>query len=102
MQTVEAINNFPVDVVKFHQLQVVRGTPLARMWQDGTADIVCWTARQYAELCASIVERLRPDIAIDRFVSQSPDELLITPRWGLKNHEFTSLVIKALNRRREN
>lgn len=102
MQTVEAINNLSVDVVKFHQLQVVRGAPLARMWQDGTADIVCWTAQQYAELCACIVERLRPDIAIDRFVSQSPDELLITPRWGLKNHEFTSLVIKVLNRRREN
>ncbi|MDE5720235.1 MAG: TIGR01212 family radical SAM protein [Paramuribaculum sp.] len=102
MQTVEAINRLPVDVVKFHQLQVVRGTPLARMWQEGTADLVCWTAQQYAELCADIVLRLRPDIAIDRFVSQSPDELLITPRWGLKNYEFTSLVIKALKRRQEN
>lgn len=99
MQTVEAINRLPVDVVKFHQLQVVRGTPLARMWQEGTADLISWTAQQYAELCADIVLRLRPDIAIDRFVSQSPDELLITPRWGLKNYEFTSLVIKALKRR---
>lgn len=102
MQTVEAINRLPVDVVKFHQLQVVRSTPLARMWQEGTADIISWTAQQYAELCADIVLRLRPDIAIDRFVSQSPDELLITPRWGLKNYEFTSLVIKALKRRQEN
>lgn len=102
MQTVEAINRLPVDVVKFHQLQVVRGTPLARMWQEGTADLISWTAQQYAELCADIVLRLRPDIAIDRFVSQSPDELLITPRWGLKNYEFTSLVIKALKRRQEN
>jgi hypothetical protein len=39
---------------------------------------------------------LRPDIAIERFVSQSPAEMLISPRWGLKNYQFTNLLHNRL------
>jgi radical SAM superfamily enzyme len=45
------------------------------------------------------VEHLRPDIVLERFVSQSPKELLIAPDWGLKNHEFTDKVKKRMRER---
>lgn len=94
MRTVEAINGLPLSTVKFHQLQVIRGTELARQLQAGEVEVIRWTAEEYAQVCARVLQRLRPDIAVDRFVSQSPAELLIFPRWGLKNYQFANLLRK--------
>ena len=94
MRTVEAINGLPLSTVKFHQLQVIRGTELARQLQAGEVEVIRWTAEEYAQVCARVLQHLRPDIAVDRFVSQSPAELLIFPRWGLKNYQFANLLRK--------
>lgn len=106
MQTVARINALPVSTVKFHQLQVVKGTALAAMMADGRmtagspekGGITLFTVEQYLDLCVMLVDALRPDIAIDRFTAQSPGALLVAPRWGLKNHEFTDLLHKRLRR----
>lgn len=94
LQTIDAVNTLPVDVVKMHQLQILRGTALAA----DHADVMEYDAAAYARMCARFVRRLRPDIAIERFVSQAPPELLVSPRWGLKNYQFTALVEKELSR----
>lgn len=92
LQTVDRASELPIDSVKFHQLQIVRGTRLGADYLAGTADVELFDVDSYIRLCADIVRRLRSDIAIERFVSQSPDNLLIAPRWGLKNYEFTNLL----------
>ncbi|WP_435870427.1 TIGR01212 family radical SAM protein [Muribaculum intestinale] len=97
LETVDAVNALPVDVVKFHQLQLLRGTRMAEDVERGLYDIIRYTPEEYARLCVRLLGRLRPDIAVERFVSQSPPELLIYPRWGLKNYQFTQLVINLLN-----
>jgi radical SAM superfamily enzyme len=33
---------------------------------------------------------------VERFVSQSPKELLIAPDWGLKNYEFADRLRKRI------
>lgn len=96
MQTIDRINALPVETVKFHQLQIIRGTRLAAEVAAGRADFIRFTPESYIDLCVRIIQRLRPDIAIERFVSQSPEHLLIEPRWGLKNYQFTNLLNKAL------
>lgn len=94
LQTIDAVNTLPVDVVKMHQLQILRGTALAA----DHADVTEYDAATYARMCARFVRRLRPDVAIERFVSQAPADLLVSPRWGLKNYQFTTLVEKELSR----
>ncbi|MCM1348739.1 MAG: TIGR01212 family radical SAM protein [Firmicutes bacterium] len=96
LDTIHAVNLLPVDVVKIHQLQLIRGTRLARQVEQGELEITEWQLDSYIDLCCDITETLRPDIAIERFVSQSPDSLLISPRWGLKNYQFAAVLQKAL------
>lgn len=97
LETVRQINNLPVDTVKFHHLQILRGTPLARAVAEGTiADFEQFTPESYAGLCLEIISLLRKDIAIERFLAQAPSELLISPRWGLKNYEFTNILNRKL------
>ncbi|MDE7152830.1 MAG: TIGR01212 family radical SAM protein [Muribaculaceae bacterium] len=96
LETVDRIATLPLMTVKFHQLQVIRGTRLAQMMEQGSVELPHFTVESYLDLCAAIVRRLPSHIAIERFTSQSPDNLLITPRWGLKNYQFTELLRKRL------
>ena len=55
-----------------------------------------FTVEKYLELVVQYLELLNPEIVVERFVSEAPDELLIAPRWGLKNFEFTAKLEKLL------
>ncbi len=88
LETIDRVNDLPVDTVKIHQLQLVKGTKMALDVERGLYDIPRFSAEEYLDLCVEILHRLRPGIALERFVSQSPPELLIYPRWNLKNYQF--------------
>ena len=94
--TIECVAALPIDTLKLHQLQLIRGTRLARQVADGEVTVAQWSAEEYADVCIDLLHRLPPHIAVERFVSQSPASLLISPRWGLKNHEFTHLLHRRL------
>lgn len=100
LESVKTINRLPVSSVKFHQLQIVRDTQLASQYALGVSDIRLFTLEEYLELCVTLIDTLRPDIAIDRFVSAAPASLLVAPRWGIKNHEFTDKLHRILAGRR--
>ena len=93
------LSALPLTMVKLHQLQLIRGTRLAQEYEQGLADIYPDTVTEYVDLAIDFIERLRPDIVVERFVSQSPDALLIAPRWGLKNHEFTARLLQRMRER---
>ena len=84
----------PIDILKIHQMQIIKGTRLAEEFAAQPFHI--YTADEYIELIAQYIQRLRPDMVLERFVSQSPKELLIAPHWGLKNYEFTNLLVNYL------
>jgi hypothetical protein BACCOPRO_03322 len=58
-----------------------------------------YTADEYIELVIDYIERLRSDLVLERFVSQSPKDLLIAPDWGLKNYEFTERLKRRMKER---
>lgn len=88
------ISSLPIDILKIHQMQIIRGTRLAEEFAANPFHI--YTVDEYIQLIAEYIQRLRPDLILERFVSQSPKELLIAPHWGLKNYEFTNLLVNYL------
>ncbi len=95
-ETVRRTGELPVSTVKFHHLQVLRGTPLARMFEDGTLPhMLHFEPEQYARLCVRLLKFLPKNIAIERFVAQAQDKFLIAPRWNLKNYEFSAILDRA-------
>ena len=69
---------------------------MAQQVENGDLSIIEWTAEEYIDVCLAFLRRLSPSIAVERFVSQSPAELLISPKWGLKNYEFTNLLMNRI------
>lgn len=86
------LSALPLTTLKLHQLQLIKGTRMAEEYAQQPADFHLFTAEEYIDLVIDFVERLRPDIVLERFVSQSPSSLLAVEGWGLKNHEFVAKV----------
>lgn len=98
LATADAVSHIPVDTVKLHQLQLIKGTKMAQQVAIGEVNIMEWSAEEYIDVCVAFLRRLSPHIAVERFVSQSPEALLISPRWGLKNYEFTNLLLNRIRK----
>ncbi len=93
------LSELPITTLKLHQLQLVRGTQMFVQYKRNPEYFHLYEADEYIDLVVDFVELLNPDIIIERFISQSPDNLLIAPRWGLKNFEFVAKVEKRLEER---
>lgn len=93
----QLIASLPITTLKLHQLQVIKGTQLAREYEFHPWPLP--TAEEYVDLVLEYISHLPPSLVLERFVSQSPPEYVIAPRWGLKNHEFSALVKKAIQKR---
>ncbi len=90
------ISELPLTAIKLHQLQLVKGTKMARQFTEHPEWFRLMTADEYIDLAIDFLELLNPEIAVERFVSQSPSEFLISPDWGLKNFEFVAKIEKRL------
>lgn len=96
----KTLSELPLTTLKLHQLQLIKGTRMAHEYEeDPSAYNIFHDINQYIDLVVDYIEQLRPDIIIERFVSQSPRELLLAPDWRLKNYEITSRIQKRIKER---
>lgn len=89
------ISSLPLTILKIHQLQIIKGTKLAQLYDKEPFHL--YSVEEYIDLICQYIRLLRSDLVLERFVSQSPADLLIAPKWGLKNYEFTNLLNNRLN-----
>ncbi|MBQ2808318.1 MAG: TIGR01212 family radical SAM protein [Bacteroidaceae bacterium] len=99
MRQATVLSRLPLTTLKLHQLQLIRGTRMAAEYSECPEDFKLFELDDYIETVIDYVERLRPDIVLERFASQSPKELLIAPDWGLKNHELVDKIKRRMRER---
>lgn len=99
MLQARTVSSLPLTTLKMHQLQLIKGTRMAQLYAQSPQDFHLYEVDDYIELIIDYMEQLRPDIILDRFVSQSPSEWLIAPRWGMKNHVFVDKLKKRMRQR---
>jgi len=92
----KALNKLPINSLKLHQLQIVKHTMMAKQFKDNPEQFSLFTADEYLNLICEFVALLRPNIIIERFISQSPQHLLMAPKWNLKNFEMVAKIDKKL------
>ena len=100
IEQVEQINSLPLTTVKFHQLQLFRGTALAREWDEHPERFRFWSIEEYIDLFVEILRRLRPDIVVERFAGEAPPRYHHTEGWGLvRNEQLLAMLDKRLEER---
>ena len=95
------INSLPLTTVKFHQLQIVRGTAMEREYASRPSDFIRFTLDGYIDFFVDMLERLRPDLCIERFAGEVPPRFVNETPWGLiRNVELLRLLESRLLARR--
>lgn len=93
----DVLSQLPVSLVKLHQLLVLRGTAMARDWEEHREDFLDPSLDDYVRLVAAFARRLRPDIVIERYAASAPPHQLIAPHWGVKPAEVERRVRAMLH-----
>lgn len=99
LEQARVISQLPVNNLKLHQLQIHKGTVMENQFRKSPENFHLFSAEEYIELVVDYLELLNPKIIVERFISQAPPEMLIAPKWGLKNFEFVAKLEKKLKER---
>ena len=101
LDSCELINSLPIRSVKFHQLQIVKGTRMEKEYEEKPQDFERFSLEEYIDFFVDMLERLRPDLFIERFVGEVPPRFVNETPWGLiRNVELLRLLEKRLEDRR--
>lgn len=96
----DTINNLPLRSIKFHQLQLVKGTRMKAEFESHPEEFKRYSLDEYLDLMTDILERLRPDLYIERVVGEVPPRFVDTPEWGLiRNFQIIDLLEQRMESR---
>ena len=100
LEETDMINDLPLTTVKFHQLQIVKGTAIEKEYALCPDDFVQFSLDGYIDFFSDILERLRPDLYIERFAGEVPPRFVNSTPWGLvRNAELLRLLDRRLEER---
>jgi radical SAM protein (TIGR01212 family) len=91
------ISGLPLTTVKFHQLQIIRGTTMESEYQKNPDDFELFTWEEYLDFFISFLERLNPAFVVERFTGEAPPRFLTGKGWGKKrSDQIVNLIEKRL------
>lgn len=101
IQGVDSINKLKINTIKFHQLQIIRNTAMEAEYRSRPEAFAFFDFDSYASLMADIVERLRPDLIIERFAAEVPPRYLAAKPWNGQRHETLQAAVSQLLAKRQ-
>ena len=94
------ISSLPLHSVKFHQLQIVKGTRIEKEFAQVPQDFLRLSLPDYLDMVIDILERLRPDLYIERVAGEVPPRFVNETQWGLiRNFQILHLLDERLSER---
>lgn len=94
------INKLPLNSVKFHQLQIIKGTAMEREFETHREDFIEFGLDEYLDFFVDFLELLRPDLYIERFAGEVPPRFVNSTPWGkVRNVELLRMLEKRLQER---
>ena len=92
------ISALPLNNIKFHQLQIIKNTAMAAEYKNHPETFDFFQLDEYIEFIIDFIEKLSPDIVIERFSGEVPPRFLVGPGWGLIR---TDQVLQKIEKRLE-
>lgn len=87
LSDVKLLNELQPQFVKFHQLQIFKATPMAEEFAAHPERFHTLTAEEYVGFICDYIERLSPEIVVERFSAEAPPRFLSVSRWNLLRHD---------------
>lgn len=94
------VSALPLDNIKFHQLQIIKGTRMADEYLINPASFQLFKMDEYLDFMIQFIEQLNPSFVIERFAGEVPPRFLVSAPWSnLRNDEFNRLLEQKLEER---
>lgn len=94
-----ALARLPLDAMKFHQLQIIRGTRLANQYRADPASVPLLSPEAYIDAVIDVLEHLPANIKIQRLGSEVPPAQRVSPDWGIRLSRFPEMLEARLQAR---
>lgn len=100
MEQVHVLNKLPLDNIKFHQLQIITGTKMAKEFKAHPENFELFGMEEYIDFMVRFVERLNPNFVVERFAGEVPPRFLVSQAWGnLRNDQILQKIERELEAR---
>ena len=93
------LSRLPIETLKLHQLQILRDTQMAKEYEQDSERFYLFELEEYLDFIVNVIERISPDVMLERFTNQAPPGWLIAPKWGIKNYQFVNKLNNLLKER---
>jgi hypothetical protein len=97
----EIISKLPLTTIKFHQLQIVKNTTMAKDFEINPDTYKFFSVNEYFNLLVQVIEKLNPNIVIERFTSEASPKTLIAPNWGKLRADQLLIQLENILKERE-
>ncbi len=97
MDQVHILNQLPLDTIKFHQLQIIKGTQMAKDYLANPNDFNLFGLDEYIDFMVDFVVQLNPKFVIERFAGEVPPRFLVSLSWGkIRNDQILQKIEQKL------
>jgi len=94
------LSKLPLDNIKFHQLQIIKGTRMEKEYKESPGQFSFFELEEYISFVVDFIEMLNPEFIIERFAGEVPPRFQAGPGWGLvRNEKIVEMVEAELERR---
>ena len=100
MNDIQIINKLPIDSIKFHQLQIIKGTEIENEFRQFPERFHIFDVDNYIPFIVNFVERISPNIIIERFAGEVPPRYLSVNSWGSRRYDVILQEIEKEFKRR--
>lgn len=87
LEMAEVVSAWPLSSIKFHQLQLIKGTAMAREYEKNPDDFMEFSLEDYLQLMMEILERLNPGFVVERIAGEVHPGMGLKKGWGLRYDE---------------
>ncbi len=93
----EILSELPLNNIKFHQLQIIKGTQMEKEYQQNPETFTFFELEEYVEFIIRFLERLNPNFVVERFAGEVPPRFLAVSGWGLiRSDQILTKIEKRL------
>jgi radical SAM protein (TIGR01212 family) len=97
LDEIDVISELPINSIKFHQLQLLKNTKITKEYMLNPSDFHVFDVPEYIDFITAAVEKLRPDIVVERIAGEVPPKFLAVPAWcSLRNDRLLALFEQNL------
>jgi radical SAM protein (TIGR01212 family) len=98
LNAAELLSEWPLNNIKFHQLQVIYGTSMAHEYRERPEDFAEFSLEEYLQLMMEIIERLNPAFVVERIAGEVAPGMGVREGWGIRYDEVLKQFEALLER----